>query len=349
MVRIFLSHAHRDWEALKHLVSAMEAAGFEVWHSERDIPLGAAFQNKIIDGLQQSDWILVACSPEAAKSEWVKSEVHIAFSLKPERVLVMILDSHPTYQIHLHLPRLNEIPFSPEPERMVALIQARVTTKTHSLEPEIDDEKWFLDCGIEPEFRPKILSLARKVNSLHDFAARFVSPCEGRLQQLTFSYLTRKPPVQNIGGMQFILLPPGSFEYLGKHTTLKSPCYICHQQVSKQIWTDLSREEVSDSMTTELSVARAKRWTCYVSELLGHKFSLPHRDHLLYGLLTGLLETVPGISEYCCYYDVHTAERRWLTWRRDGLSADKWASQEVLNPLAERSETAFRLELEKNE
>ncbi len=77
MAHLFISYSRADREAIEKLAATLEAAGHSVWW-DRHIRGGASFAKDIEAQLVKADAIIVAWSPDANQSDWVKDEAVFA-------------------------------------------------------------------------------------------------------------------------------------------------------------------------------------------------------------------------------------------------------------------------------
>lgn len=90
MTRCFLSYASSDRVTVESLARDLRRHRYEVWMDIEEIPGGSQWETEINKGLDQSSICIVALTPDALKSEWVKREVEIARS-KSKLVIPIIL------------------------------------------------------------------------------------------------------------------------------------------------------------------------------------------------------------------------------------------------------------------
>ena len=78
MKRVFLSYSRRNKTFAERLARDLNDAGLDVWVDWRQIQGGEIWQQEIFNGIERSDFLIVALSPPAVKSEWVQREVNMA-------------------------------------------------------------------------------------------------------------------------------------------------------------------------------------------------------------------------------------------------------------------------------
>lgn len=75
-MKIFLSHTSSDKPAVRHVGAYLEEKGFSVWLDEWEMTPGDSLINKISEGIESSDKLVVFLSPESISSEWVEKEIN---------------------------------------------------------------------------------------------------------------------------------------------------------------------------------------------------------------------------------------------------------------------------------
>src|SRR5438477_11568809 len=73
-LKIFISHSHKDQEAVDKIVTRLELDGHDVWMDRLQLKPGDNFQRKIQEGLNEADVLLVVLSENSFKSPWVQHE-----------------------------------------------------------------------------------------------------------------------------------------------------------------------------------------------------------------------------------------------------------------------------------
>jgi TIR domain len=110
MPYVFISHSSQDRVAVeREIISPLRANGIDTWYSLDDIKSADEWELKIKEGLENCDRFLVAMTPRAIASQWVKAEVHWALSKKKGQVFPVILETCEPGDLHLQLPLIQHI------------------------------------------------------------------------------------------------------------------------------------------------------------------------------------------------------------------------------------------------
>ena len=73
---VFISHATDDRSIVERdIIAPLERSGISTWYSVDAVQTAAEWEREIRQGLARCDWFLVAVSPAAKSSQWVKAEV----------------------------------------------------------------------------------------------------------------------------------------------------------------------------------------------------------------------------------------------------------------------------------
>ena len=89
--QVFISHAHQDAAFAQRLAGDLRARGFPVWISPDSIGLGEDWPDAIDRGLDESGVIVVALTPDALTSYWVRKETSTARLLAGRGLVEFIL------------------------------------------------------------------------------------------------------------------------------------------------------------------------------------------------------------------------------------------------------------------
>jgi tetratricopeptide (TPR) repeat protein len=93
---VFLSHSHFDRHFVKRLAGDLRRYGVNVWVDEAEMLVGDSLIEKIRDGIDSMDYVLVVISRHSVKSAWVRREIDVAMTQEIEgrrvKVLPILLD-----------------------------------------------------------------------------------------------------------------------------------------------------------------------------------------------------------------------------------------------------------------
>ena len=78
---MFISHAHQDAEFAHRLAADLDSAGWRAWIAPESIQPGEKWVEAIGRGLDGSGVFVVALTPAAVASNWVKNETNAAIEL----------------------------------------------------------------------------------------------------------------------------------------------------------------------------------------------------------------------------------------------------------------------------
>lgn len=88
---VFLSHSSKDKPFIRQLAADLTNENVLVWLDEQQINVGDSINEKISQGLAESDYFIVAMSDNSVNSEWVKRELNSALITEIESKKVKIL------------------------------------------------------------------------------------------------------------------------------------------------------------------------------------------------------------------------------------------------------------------
>jgi hypothetical protein len=114
MPKVFISHCTLDRPFVEaEVLPVLRAAGLEYWYCKEDIPTSALWVEEIVKALESCDAFLLVLSPEAAGSEWVRDEVHIAVEkFGRERLILVLLRPCKLTDFHTRLPRIQNVDYT---------------------------------------------------------------------------------------------------------------------------------------------------------------------------------------------------------------------------------------------
>ncbi len=112
MTRVFISHATPDRELVETaIVTLLNRHGITTWYAKEQISTGVQWEKKIREGLESCDYFLVALTPRAIASEWVRSETDWAIENRAGRIVPVLLERCDPGQLHLRLRLLQFVDF----------------------------------------------------------------------------------------------------------------------------------------------------------------------------------------------------------------------------------------------
>lgn len=95
--QIFVSHAHQDAEFAQRLAADLRQQGWDIWIAPDSIYPGEKWVTAIDRGLAESSIFLLASSPDAVNSKWVRTETDVAIALEHQgEIRFILLDARPT-------------------------------------------------------------------------------------------------------------------------------------------------------------------------------------------------------------------------------------------------------------
>ena len=85
---ISYSSSKKDW--VHQFVDQLTKAGLRVWIDEREIALGDSLTDKLAEGMQASDYLILVVSPDSLPSTWFNFE--LGASLGSGKKVIPIVD-----------------------------------------------------------------------------------------------------------------------------------------------------------------------------------------------------------------------------------------------------------------
>ena len=78
--KVFISHSSQDKPFARRLGNDLRGRGASVWIDEVEIKVGDSLIEKISEGLEENNALVIILSEASCSSEWVKREVNIALT-----------------------------------------------------------------------------------------------------------------------------------------------------------------------------------------------------------------------------------------------------------------------------
>jgi TIR domain len=80
MAGVFLSHSSHDKQLILTLAADLVSRGIPVWLDSWEMETGDSLYQRLFDGLDESTFLILALSPHAVVSKWVKKELNAALA-----------------------------------------------------------------------------------------------------------------------------------------------------------------------------------------------------------------------------------------------------------------------------
>lgn len=90
-MKVFLSHSSADKALARRLAIDLQAAGVQVWLDQWEILVGESFEQKIAQGLGDSDFVVVLLTRQSVESNWVDREWREKFETEAKTGRVAIV------------------------------------------------------------------------------------------------------------------------------------------------------------------------------------------------------------------------------------------------------------------
>jgi len=104
---VFISHAFEDRDLVhQRIVKVLEGNGIKTWHATRDIKTSELWEPSIRAALDGCDHFVLAMSPAAIESIWVKAELDWALKHRRDRIVPVMLRECSIDDFHLMLPQI---------------------------------------------------------------------------------------------------------------------------------------------------------------------------------------------------------------------------------------------------
>lgn len=89
--RVFISHSSEDKPFVDRLASDLERMNIGVWYDKWELRVGDSIIDKIQEGIESQDFLIIVLSPASVASNWVKRELNAALmrELGERRVVVL--------------------------------------------------------------------------------------------------------------------------------------------------------------------------------------------------------------------------------------------------------------------
>ncbi|MEO0816530.1 MAG: TIR domain-containing protein [Pseudomonadota bacterium] len=131
---VFLSYRRTDQALASSVVDALTAQGLDVWWDQR-IEGGEDWREAIVEGLTNSNALVILFSNECNDSKQLKKELAIADTLDKEVIPILIEDTKPRGHYLYELAARNWLQLHPNPESKVGDLARRLATELATESP----------------------------------------------------------------------------------------------------------------------------------------------------------------------------------------------------------------------
>ena len=81
MTQVFISYSRKDLAFVEQLAADLQAAGLDVWYDLSGLEGGSRWSRELEKAIRESQYVLVALSPDSVSSKWVEEEFLYASEL----------------------------------------------------------------------------------------------------------------------------------------------------------------------------------------------------------------------------------------------------------------------------
>lgn len=136
--RVFVSHSTKNAKIVDSLVERLRDHYITTWYAPRHMP-GGYFQENIRYALNKCDWFLVALSPDAIASDWVKMEINeaMADARYRNKVIPVLVEPCDWQSLHQHLGRYQLFDYASRPKEAEMRLLRHLGVEPHSFPPLI--------------------------------------------------------------------------------------------------------------------------------------------------------------------------------------------------------------------
>lgn len=193
--KIFISHSSKDKEFVRDLAWKLKNLSLDVWYDEWAISIGDSIIDKIFEGLEDSDILIIVLSKNSVSSSWVKEELASAnmrrISQRNIRILPILIDD---CEIPISLMHIKYADFRDRDEKsLVELIEVISPCQNlwQSLNQHYDHFCLLIDSLLKMNLGDDAREIILKIHSLLEVALNLRTEIEIRqtkvqIEQLNF-------------------------------------------------------------------------------------------------------------------------------------------------------------------
>jgi protein kinase-like protein/TIR domain-containing protein len=116
--RVFICHSTADRLLLaREIVPLLNAHRIDTWFASEDVRTAEEWESSIRKGLELCEWFLIALSPRALASSWVRTEVHWAADRRQGHIVPVMLEACDPGVLHLRLTQIQYVDFTAPSDR----------------------------------------------------------------------------------------------------------------------------------------------------------------------------------------------------------------------------------------
>ena len=171
--KIFISHSSIDKEFVREIAWELKRLGMDVWYDEWAISIGDSIIDKIFEGLEESDTLIVVLSKNSVNSNWVKEELATTnmrrISQRKVRILPILIED---CEIPISLRHIKYADFRKRNEQeLIELIEviSPCDNLWKSLAQHYDHFCLLIDSLVKMELEDEVKELILKIYSLKLF------------------------------------------------------------------------------------------------------------------------------------------------------------------------------------
>lgn len=90
--QVFISSTYSDRDWIRRFVDQLQSAGQNVWYYEREVPVGEPWEDKLENGLRNSEYIVLLVSPRSINSSWFNFELGASLGMGKRVIPIVAKD-----------------------------------------------------------------------------------------------------------------------------------------------------------------------------------------------------------------------------------------------------------------
>lgn len=128
---LFIAHAAADQALVREcLVMPLNQRGLAPWISGERISPGSDWLSETEKALEASDWVLVALSPNALKSQWVRLEFDWALEHRRNGIVPLLIETCEWKRLHLGIRLLELVDLRTDFSQKISNLVERLRFRT---------------------------------------------------------------------------------------------------------------------------------------------------------------------------------------------------------------------------